>query len=248
MNAEILNTESGTVALCEILKSFKGTVYIPSDICTSVTDGLLRLNKLFKFYPVVRGWKEEGDIYEFESSEMEDAVYIVSDLFNFRSIKVSALKGKIVILDLAHCSFSTAEHYVEKLIETYLNVDLLGVTFSFGSGKYLRLGGGGCAVRVVTRKGPLEYFGVFNKLADIYGPKEIRYKDLNLIYKYFDPDEIATCEFSTRMIIKPKNFENGARKINKLREVHNIDISDGLFDHLTVSRRPEFYVWKGTET
>ena len=247
MIADIYNTKTGSEALCNILRNASGTVYLPSDICSSVVDAMIRSNRSFKFYSVTRGWNEKGDTYKLGKSLNDDGVYVVSDLFNFRSIQINYFRGKRIILDLAHCSFSTSEYYLEEILKINLQGCFLGLVFSFGAGKYLRLGGGGCSVVEINGSITSNYGGVTNKLSEMYGPKELKYLDVSVVSELFDPDEIYTSIYSTRMIVRPKDYEEGRCKIDELRKQHNVDISDGLHDQLTAKRLEEFYVWKGID-
>ncbi|MDA8928123.1 hypothetical protein N9I87_02720 [Gammaproteobacteria bacterium] len=245
MIADIYNAKSGSEALCNILRNASGTVYLPSDICSSVVDAMKQSNRNFKFYSVTRGWDEESDKYELIKSINDDGVYVVSDLFNFRSIQISYFRGRRIILDLAHCSFSTSDYYLKKILKNNLEICLLGLIFSFGAGKYLRLGGGGCSVGAIKGSITVNYGGVTKKLTEMYGPKELKYTDVNVVSELFDPHEIYTSIYSTRMIVRPKNYEKSCCKIDELRKQHNVDISDGLHDQLTDKKHEEFYVWKG---
>jgi hypothetical protein len=71
------------------------------------------------------------------------------------------------------------------------------------------------------------------------------YHDCDLHGK-FAVQEVRTNATSTRMVVRAEDFVPAQEKIEELRKVWKLDISDGIYDHLSGTRASEFYVWKRT--
>lgn len=238
----ITSTPSGTDALCRL---FVGAdrIWLPSDICSSVTDGCAVSGIRVSHYPVIRAWETDGDRYDF--SDVDDCeLVVVSDLFNFRSIHLPSCSGMKIVLDLAHCSFATAAYYLEKILEESVDIQLVGIVFSFGRGKFLRKGGGGCLVTGVEKANLDQILSIQAKLESEFGTVG-PYQDCDLREK-FAVQEVRTNATSTRMVVRPEDFVSAQEKIEELRKIWKLDISDGIYDHLSEKRVSEFYVWKRT--
>ena len=238
----ITSTSSGTDALCRLFAG-AGRIWLPSDICSSVTDGCAVAGIQASHYPVTRAWDTGGDRYDF--SDVGDCeLIVVSDLFNFRSIHLPSCSGMKIVLDLAHCSFATGAYYLEKILEQGIDIQLVGIVFSFGRGTFLRKGGGGCLVTGVEKATPDQIAGMQAGLESEFGTAG-PYEDCDLHGK-FAIQEVHTNATSTRMVVRPDDFVSAQEKIEELRKVWKLDISDGIYDHLSGKRASEFYVWKRT--
>jgi hypothetical protein len=238
---EIISTASGTEALSRLFEQANAPVWLPSDICSSVTDGCVAAAIPVRYYHIHRGWQADADRYALSNAGAGNVI-VVSDLFNFCSIHLVSLAGMKVVLDLAHCSFSTAAHYLNRILVEAIDIEVIGIVFSFGKGKYLRKGGGGC---LVTDTAGLDAAGIDMLLAELgrrFGPSG-HYADCD-VRGFFGADEIRNSPTSTRMVIRPADYTAAKVRIEELRRAWKLDISDGLPDQLSGERAPEFYIWK----
>jgi hypothetical protein len=235
-------TNSGTDALVRLVSRLdvRHGISLPSDICESVLASLKIKGIKLSFYSVERAWLPGSDRYIFDEN-YKGLVFVVSDLFNFGSIDVRAFAHKRIILDLAHCSFAMAEVYLKQIRTSGENIELIGIIFSFGAGKFQRLGGGGCLVGLDVKRDDIL---VSTTLADKFTAVRFTYSPLDLVRNLFYQDEIYDCETATRMVLRPRDFCDSNDVIKKLRITENIDVSDGLYDNITGTRRLEFYFWK----
>jgi hypothetical protein len=235
-------TNSGTDALVRLVSRLdvRHGISLPSDMCESVLIALKIKGLKFSFYSVERKWLPGADAYIFEKKN-KDLVFVVSDLFNFGSIDLCAFANKRIILDLAHCSFAMAEVYLKQIRISAENIELIGIIFSFGPGKFQRFGGGGCLIGLDVKHDDIL---VSETLIETFTSERFTYKPLDLVRNLFYQDEIYDCETATRMVLRPRDFSDSCDIITKLRNTEHIDISDGLYDNITGTRRSEFYFWK----
>jgi len=125
------------------------------------------------------------------------------------------------------------------------DIRVAGIVFSFGRGKFLRKGGGGCLITGLEELNMNHVESLPSRLEGQFGTTA-PYHDCDLLGK-FGANEIHTNPTSTRMVVKPMDYVPAQAQIEELRKIWKLDISDGIHDHLSGNRAQEFYVWKRTQ-
>lgn len=206
-------------------------IWLPSDICESVTIELIKHKIRFSYYRVNRSWDQiEKDRYQLPKIEENDWI-LISDLFNFMNYRIPPSIKNNIVLDLAHSSFRNLVSASE-LFKSFHNLKL--VCISFGRGKYHRRAEGG-GLGFTGQISCLETFNDLVLQSDKYHIKNIPAEILK---------ESKYTANSTRVVLKADQFDE--HRIKAMR-TSGYDISDGLFDHLVGARRKEYYLWKGTQ-
>ncbi|ENC1974039.1 TPA: hypothetical protein ACGTQW_004291 [Escherichia coli] len=204
-----------------LIKNKHKKVWLPEDICSSLTSMLNKHDIEFDFFPIKRGW---GEIDKIDLSMIpQNEFIIVSDLFNFRGIDIRQFINRKFALDLAHCSIDTARYYMEKI--KLINQDVCFFCISMGKGKYYRFGGGGVLIENES------YFAIDN-----LNFPEVKYLDIPLHGIKF-----KSTSTSSRMVVSADKISN--IEIERLRQL-GVDISDGLYSHISKKSSNEYFVWK----